>query len=107
LSSAASSPAGAGTPADLAVRITADCDALLAALADGRAAAEDLPAELIPRLLTLGAKLFAARREAGDPPFPFTARQAVTPTEVSVTVAHALRAAEIDLFELVLWQGLA
>lgn len=66
-----------------------------------------VPDQAIQHLLVIAVKLYAAKVEAAEAKVePFTSGDAVTPTEVGVTVGSMIRMAEIDLFELVAWQSL-
>lgn len=71
-------------------------DELRAALSDGA----------VQCLLTLGIKAYASKLEEEREVFPLVDEDSLTPTEVGVTVGYLIKAAEIDLFELVAWQSL-
>jgi hypothetical protein len=58
----------------------------------------------IQRLVTLGVKLYVARREQGHELSPFVGSESVTGTEVAVTAMGMLGAVNLDLFELSLWR---
>lgn len=58
------------------------------------------------RLLTLAVKAYASKLEDENPLFPFIDEESLTATEVGMTVGHMIKAADIDLFELVSWQAL-
>lgn len=60
----------------------------------------------IRQLLTVAVRLYARRLEDEVVLFPFTGDDVLTPTEVGMTVGHMIKAADIDLFELVSWQSL-
>lgn len=63
--------------------------------------------EFMRCLLTAAIKLYAAKVEDAEEEIaPFTTQEILTPTEVGVTVGSLIRAADIDLFELVAWQSL-
>lgn len=68
-------------------------------LADG--AAERVPDEEARKLLAAAVKLYAAKREAGMEP---ASLPGVTATDVVVTVTDLLEAADIEVFELGMWQ---
>ena len=60
----------------------------------------------IQQLLTMAVQLYASKLEEEVVLFPFTGEDVLTPTEVGMTVGHMIKAADIDLFELVSWQSL-
>ena len=65
--------------------------------------AEELPAELMQRLMTGLVKAYVLRRQQGETFAPVTS--AVTATEVSVTANGLVSAADMELFELTLWNS--
>ena len=69
----------------------------------GRASTEEVPAEVVQQLLTLGAKSYYACRAAGRDMGPFVHDEALSATEVMVVVTNMLYAAEIEVFELAMW----
>lgn len=73
------------------------------ALAEGRA--DFLTAEAIQALMAAACRSYSARVEAmGDFP-PLAARSLVTPTDVMVTASGLLKAANLAVFELGMWQS--
>jgi hypothetical protein len=50
-------------------------------------------------------KAYAARIEAGEQLLPIAARSTVTPTEVMLVASGLLRAANLAVFELGMWQS--
>jgi len=58
----------------------------------------------LQRLLVAVVRLFAAKAEA-DGPFPVAEPGVLTATEVMVTAAALLKAANVNVFELGLWQS--
>ena len=50
-------------------------------------------------------KAYAAQIEAGNPIAALAQRTTVTPTEVMVTASGLLRAANLAVFELGMWQS--
>ena len=60
----------------------------------------------VQQLLTVAVQLYASKLEDEVVLFPFTGDDVLTPTEVGMTVGHMIKAADIDLFELVSWQSL-
>ncbi|MBO0730833.1 MAG: hypothetical protein J2P57_16375 [Acidimicrobiaceae bacterium] len=82
--------------------------AVLTALERDLAASEapSLPDDMVRRLLAAAVKLYAAAVERADGPVdPFPDGQPVSATDVCVTVAGILDAANVDLFELVAWRS--
>ncbi|MBR0654241.1 hypothetical protein [Plastoroseomonas arctica] len=60
--------------------------------------------ETIQALLTAGLRLYAWKVEQQQRHFlPITTRNAVTPTDVAVTVTELLRAVNLNLFDLSMW----
>lgn len=91
--------------------VTAPADVLIAQLADLLAVDEAGLAERVSdlaaqRLMTAAVKLYAAKVEAEAGIMPFEDPDKVTATEVGMTVGRMIRAADLDLFELVSWQSL-
>jgi hypothetical protein len=64
------------------------------------------PDEVVQRLLGLAVRLYAAKRDAGEALAPFVPGCTLTATEVGATVVPMLRAADVELFELAMWQHL-
>ena len=72
------------------------------ALRDGKT--DVIPDEVVQRLLTAGAKLFANKVEMEDRVFPpFYGQDAATATDVVVTVTEMLHAANLNTFDLAMW----
>ncbi|WP_102348669.1 hypothetical protein [Bacillus sp. Marseille-P3661] len=64
----------------------------------------ELSQETIQKLLTLAVKLYVSKIEKDEIRFsPFD--QNVSATEVMITVSAMLKAADVELFELGLWQS--
>lgn len=82
--------------------------AALTALERELAAAEEqsLPDDVVRRLLAAAVKLYANAVERADGPVdPFPDGQPISATDVCVTAAGILDAANVDLFELVAWRS--
>ena len=63
-----------------------------------------IPDETVQQLLTAGTRLFARKVDVEDRYFlPVTGRQAVTATEVVVTVNDLIRAVDLNLFDVSMW----
>jgi hypothetical protein len=73
------------------------------ALAKGEKDAISLDA--IQALMAAACKHYSARIEAGEEVLPLRARSAVTPTEVMTTASGLLRAVNLAVFELGMWQS--
>ncbi len=73
------------------------------ALADGRL--DLLTPEAQQALMAALCKCCGAQAEAGKPVAALTAQNGVTPTDVMVTASALLRAADLAVFELGMWQS--
>ena len=73
------------------------------ALAKGEIDAISLDA--IQALMAAACKHYAAQIEAGEEVLPLRARSTVTPTEVMTTASGLLRAVNLAVFELGMWQS--
>ena len=65
---------------------------------------DSLPPESIQKLMTIAVKLYVARRISSPDLAPFTGG-VVTATDVAVASTQMLRAVNLELFELALWNG--
>ena len=72
-------------------------------LADGRI--DMLTPQAMQALMAAACKAYAAQIEAGNPMAALAQRTTVTPTEVMVTASGLLRAANLAVFELGMWQS--
>jgi len=90
----------AATASAQATRLAADIER---ALADGRI--DTLSPQALQALMAAACKAFAAQIEAGNPVAALAQRTSVTPTEVMVTASGLLRAANLAVFELGMWQS--
>jgi hypothetical protein len=72
-------------------------------LADGRI--DMLSPEALQALMAAACKAYAAQIEAGNPIAALAQRTTVTPTEVMVTASGLLRATNLAVFELGMWQS--
>jgi phage I-like protein len=97
---APSAPKVAATASVLATRLAADIER---ALADGRV--DTLTPQALQALMAAACKAYAAQIEAGNPVAALAQRTTVTPTEVMVTASGLLRAANLAVFELGMWQS--
>jgi hypothetical protein len=104
---------GAKPVADTATAASADTTASAQAtqlaadiergLADGRI--DLLTPQALQALMGAACKAYAAQIEAGNPMAALAQRTTVTPTEVMVTASGLLRATNLAVFELGMWQS--
>jgi hypothetical protein len=92
--------AGGATASAQATRLAADVER---SLADGRI--DMLTPQALQALMAAACKAYAAQIEAGNPIAALAQRTTVTPTEVMVTASGLLRAANLAVFELGMWQS--
>jgi len=92
--------AGAATASAEATRLAADIER---SLADGRL--DLLTPQALQALMAAACKAYAAQIEAGNPMAALAQRTTVTPTEVMVTASGLLRATNLAVFELGMWQS--
>ncbi|HZL04031.1 MAG TPA: hypothetical protein VFE45_01190 [Coriobacteriia bacterium] len=105
-----SSQAAAAAQGDPQTDLPAHCAELVARLGgdvgsvleQGLAAA--VPDRAIQDLMTMAARLYVAKREAGAKLAPFEGPE-LTATEVMVTTTSMLKAANLEVFELTMWNG--
>jgi hypothetical protein len=89
-----------GGASEVALRLASDIEA---SLAEGQL--ELLAPEALQALLGAACKAYAARIEGGHPVAALAQRTTVTPTEVMITASGLLRAANLAVFELGMWQS--
>ena len=92
--------AGVATASAEATRLAADIER---GLADGRI--DLLTPQALQALMAAACKAYAAQIEAGNPMAALAQRTTVTPTEVMLTASGLLRAANLAVFELGMWQS--
>jgi hypothetical protein len=92
--------ADAATVSAQATRLAAEIER---SLADGRL--DLLAPEALQALMAAACKAYAAQVEAGNPMAALAQRTTVTPTEVMVTASGLLRATNLAVFELGMWQS--
>jgi hypothetical protein len=97
---AAASSVETASASAAATRLAADIER---GLADGRVDLLTPPA--LQALMAAACKAYAAQVEAGNPMAALAARTTVTPTEVMVTASGLLRATNLAVFELGMWQS--
>lgn len=67
---------------------------------------EAVPDGVVQRLLALVVRLYAAKLDLGQVLDPFPPGDVPTATAVGLAVGRMLKAADVELFELVMWQQL-
>jgi hypothetical protein len=97
---AVAAASAAGTASTQAKQLAADIER---GLADGRL--DMLSPEALQALMAAACKAYAAQIEAGNPIAALAQRTTVTPTEVMVTASGLLRATNLAVFELGMWQS--
>jgi hypothetical protein len=73
------------------------------AIKDGKL--DVLPPDALQALLAALCKLYSANVEQGAPYLPVGPRSGVTPTDVMVVASKLLRATNLQVFELGMWQS--
>jgi hypothetical protein len=96
---AAAKPAN-GSASSEATRLAAEIER---ALASGKL--DTLSPQALHALMGACCKTYATRVEAGEQLLPLAQRTTVSPTEVMVTASGLLRAANLAVFELGMWQS--
>jgi hypothetical protein len=97
---AAQSAANGPSTSSEATRIAREIER---ALASGKL--DTLTPEALHALMGACCKTYAMRVEAGENLLPIPQRSTVSPTEVMVTASGLLRAANLAVFELGMWQS--
>jgi hypothetical protein len=96
----AAKPAANGATSNEATRLAAEIER---ALTSGKL--DTLTPQALHALMGACCKNYATRVEAGESLLPLAQRTTVTPTEVMVTASGLLRAANLAVFELGMWQS--
>jgi hypothetical protein len=89
-----------GTAPAEALRLSAEIDRALAA-----GQLDILPPEAMQAMIASLCKLYSANVEQGAPYLPVGPRSGVTPTDVMVVASKLLRATNLQVFELGMWQS--
>ena len=97
---AAVAEASNGSASNDATRLAAEIER---ALAGGQL--DMLTPQALHALMSACCKTYATRVEAGEDLLPLGQRTTVSPTEVMVTASGLLRAANLAVFELGMWQS--
>jgi hypothetical protein len=95
-----SAPVAAPSPSAEAKRLAAD---IQKALLQGRS--DLLDPDALQALMSAACKVYAAQIEAGRDLLPLSVRSGVTPTEVMTAASGLLRAVNLAVFELGMWQS--
>lgn len=96
----ASAPEAGGTGSAQATRLAAEIER---ALASGRR--DLLSAPALQALMAAVCKTYAARVDAGEELLPLPERGGATATDVMITASGLLKAANLAVFELGMWQS--
>jgi len=97
---AAAATTNDGVTSGDATRLAAEIER---ALAGGQL--DTLTPQALQALMSACCKTYATRVEAGEDLLPLSQRTTVSPTEVMVTASGLLRAANLAVFELGMWQS--
>jgi hypothetical protein len=89
-----------GSTSNDATRLAAELER---ALTSGKL--DSLTPQALQALMSACCKTYATRVEAGENLLPLAQRTTVSPTEVMVTASGLLRAANLAVFELGMWQS--
>jgi len=98
--SATKSPPANGSTSSDATKLAAEIER---ALVSGKL--DTLTPQALHALMSACCKNYATRVEAGEDLLPLAQRTTVSPTEVMVTASGLLRAANLAVFELGMWQS--
>jgi len=96
----ASKPAPNGTASQEAAQLAA---AIESGLREGRT--DTLTPQAFQSLMAAMCKSYSAQQEAGGNYLPLGDRNAVSPTEIMITTSALLKAANLAVFELGMWQS--
>jgi hypothetical protein len=100
-------PAGAKPAKPIASGVSAEAERLAAvldaALAEGRL--DVVSPQALQALFAALCKNYSARVEAGEDVLPLNPRGSATPTDVMVTASKLLKSANLQVFELGMWQS--
>ena len=99
-----SSPSVAESPIADELKATIDRLDVLAGDLIVQAKEDSISPESIQKLMTIAVKVYVARRISSPDLTPFTGT-VVTATDVAVATTQMLRAVNLELFELALWNG--
>ncbi|MPZ55572.1 MAG: hypothetical protein GEU91_03560 [Rhizobiales bacterium] len=90
--------------AALADAITAAVTSVTGAISADRL--EQLPPELVQKLLAAAIRAYSAKVQAGERFLPFDPQSGrVSPTDIMITASGLLKAGDLQVFELGMWQS--
>lgn len=92
-----------GTADEISALMLATAASMETVLAAG--GLESLANESLQKLMAAAVKIYSAKREAGESFLPVSAAGRVTPTDIMVTSSQLLRAGNLQVFELGMWQS--
>lgn len=93
--------------AELASDVAALCaETFEADAVDGEALAA-IPDDSLGQLLASVIRIYAAKAQSGDAPYPFARNSAVTPTDVMIGCTAMLDGLGLNVFELGMWQDMS
>lgn len=99
----ASSKAATGGDATTAA-VTAAISSLTGAISADRL--DQLPPDLVQKLMAAAIRAYSAKVQAGESFLPFHPHSGrVSPTDVMLTASAMLKAADLQVFELGMWQS--
>ena len=91
---------GAGTVEAVTVAVAALTSAISADQLDR------LPPELVQKLMAAAIRAYSAKVQAGEQFLPFDDRTGrVSPTDIMITASSMLKAGDLQVFELGMWQS--
>jgi hypothetical protein len=102
-SGTARAPGAAARDADLSARAADVAGELERALAEGRL--DVLEPEAVQRLIAALCRTYSAQNEAGDVYLPLPEQSQVMDTDVMVLASALLKAVNLQVFELGMWQS--
>lgn len=93
--------------AELASEVAALCaETFEADAVDGEALAT-IPEDSLGQLLASVIRIYAAKAQSGDAPYPFARNSSVTPTDVMIGCTAMLDGLGLNVFELGMWQDMS
>jgi hypothetical protein len=98
---ATAKPVSSGAAADA---VTAATTALTGAISADQL--DQFSPELMQKLIAAAIRVYSAKVQAGEPFLPFhPSAGRVSPTDVMITASSLLKAADLQVFELGMWQS--
>jgi hypothetical protein len=99
-SAATSSAPSAGTSSEQALKLAAELER---GLIEGRT--DVISGEALQQLMAAVCKTYSQQVQGGDPSLPLTQRSGVSATDVMITTSALLKAVDLQVFELGMWQS--